>query len=163
LLNEKPLPGIYKIALICPDIPQNTGNIARLCLASGSRLILVRPFGFRLTDQQIRRAGMDYWEKVEKEIFDSVEEFLEKEKKSRLFFFSVKGKKNYSRVAYQAGDILCFGAESSGLPPGILATATEKERDLYIPMVPGARCLNVASSAAIALYEAIRQAMDVPK
>ncbi len=151
------VPHGLSIALIEPDIPQNAGNIGRLCVATGTRLILVRPLGFRLTDPQLRRAGMDYWDGLEKIVFDSLSDFFEWGKNERIFFLSSKAKTRYSDVRFRKGDILCLGSESSGFPREIFQTPDLAGNLIGLPMVPGIRCLNVSSAAAAVLYEAIRQ------
>ncbi len=145
------------VVLIQPDIPQNTGNIARLCKATGTRLVLVRPFGFRLTDSSLARAGMDYWKSLDPLILDDTDEFLEWAKSRRLFFLSAHGTRNYAQISYQAGDALVFGSESSGLPADIFALAQAQKRLITLPMIPEARCINVSSSASAVVYEALRQ------
>ena len=143
-----------KIVLFQPQIPQNTGNIVRTCAVTGSELILVRPLGFNVTDRWLKRAGLDYWEGVQVEIIDDLESLLEKEKPS-FYFFSSKASRRYDSVSYQSNDWLIFGSETHGLP----ARFTERwpDRCLTIPMRPGVRCLNLATSAGIVVYEAWRQ------
>ena len=108
--------GKLSVVLIQPDIPQNRGNIARLCRATGSELVLVRPFGFRLTDQGLQRAGMDYWKELKPTILDDTDEFFEWAEKKNVYFLSCHGDNLYTEVKYKAGDALVFGSESSGLP-----------------------------------------------
>ena len=151
--SVKPL----SIVLVQPDIPQNTGNIARLCMATGSELVLVRPLGFRLTDAGLQRAGMDYWKALNPTILNDLEEFFEWAKDHRLFFLSAHGNKCYTQVEYQIGDALVFGSESAGLPKTLLEWATRHELLVTLPMVKNARCINVSSSVAAAAYEALRQ------
>ncbi len=161
--NGTPTPRIVPIgewltvALIHPDIPQNTGNIARLCLATGCRLVLVRPLGFRLTDPHLRRAGMDYWERLEPLVFDDLTAFLEWVGPRRVLALSAHGTTSYAEVTYASGDILCLGSESEGLPADFLRCATGQGRSICLPMVHDVRCLNVAASAAAVVYEAVRQ------
>ncbi|NLI79967.1 MAG: tRNA (cytidine(34)-2'-O)-methyltransferase [Candidatus Riflebacteria bacterium] len=145
------------VALLQPDIPQNTGNIARLCLATGCRLVLVRPLGFRLTDPHLLRAGMDYWQRLDPLVLDDLPAFREWSEGRRLFGLSAHGTRSYAETAFLPGDILCLGSESEGLPGAFRAVAAEQGRLLTIPMVPGVRCLNVAASAAVVVYEAVRQ------
>ena len=154
---EKVKTSFFSIALISPDIPQNTGNIARLCLATNCQLVLVRPLGFRLTDSQLQRAGMDYWEKLDPLILDSLEEFFAWAKGKRCFFLSAKGTRSHFSPQYRRGDVFCLGAESSGLPPDTMALGEGAESLIRIPMIEGVRCLNVASSAAVIVYEGLRQ------
>lgn len=145
------------VALVEPDIPQNTGNIARLCLATGCRLVLVRPLGFRLTDPHLLRAGMDYWKRLAPLVLDDLPAFREWAGGRRLFGLSSRGTRSYAETTYLPGDVLCFGSESEGLPPAFRTMVPGPDRLLTIPMVPDVRCLNVASSAAIVVYEAVRQ------
>jgi len=143
-----------KIVLFQPQIPQNTGNIVRTCAVTGSSLILVRPLGFSVTDRWLKRAGLDYWEGVDVSFIDDLEAFLE-QTSDNFYFLSSKVSRPYSDVVYHSNDILIFGSETSGLPPHL----HERWPDHFatIPMVPGARCLNLATSVGIVTYEAWRQ------
>ncbi len=145
------------VVLVEPDIPQNTGNIARLCYATGCELVLVRPFGFRLTDASLQRAGMDYWKNLEPLILADVEEFMEWAVKRRIFYLSAHGNRNYAQISYAPGDALVFGSESRGLPAAILAAGKASNSLITLPMIEPARCLNVSSAAAATVYEALRQ------
>ena len=145
------------VVLIQPDIPQNTGNIARLCRATGSELVLVRPFGFRLTDQGLQRAGMDYWKELKPTILNDTEEFFEWAEKKNVYFLSCHGDNLYTEVKYKSGDALVFGSESSGLPSEVLEWAKKRNAIVTLPMIKEARCINVSSSVAAAVYEALRQ------
>ncbi|MBF0545670.1 MAG: tRNA (cytidine(34)-2'-O)-methyltransferase [Candidatus Riflebacteria bacterium] len=140
-----------------PDIPQNTGNIGRLCFAAGCRLVLVRPMGFRLTDSQLQRAGMDYWDKLDLLILDDLEEFREWCIGKRIFFLSSKGSQNYAKIEYKLGDVFCFGSEAKGFPEEIFNEGKRDGNLIKIPMIKEARCLNVSTSAGIVLFEALRQ------
>ena len=144
-----------KIVLYHPEIPQNTGNIGRLCVATHTPLILVRPLGFQIDSKHIRRSGLDYWQHLDLTLVDSLEEVREKNKESRLWFLSTKGKVNYTEVSYQQKDILVFGSEGSGLGPENL----EKYADalITIPMWGPVRSLNLSTSVGVVLYEAYRQ------
>jgi len=144
-----------KIVLYHPEIPQNTGNIGRLCVATKTPLILVRPLGFFIDSKEIRRSGLDYWENLDVTLVDSLEEVKAKYPDSRIWYLSTKGKKVYSEVKFQKEDILVFGSEGSGLPPEIF----EKYSDsiLTIPQWGPVRSLNLATSVGIVLYEASRQ------
>lgn len=144
------------VVLVEPEIPPNTGNIARLCLAAGARLHLVEPLGFSLDDRALRRAGMDYWHDVDVHRWPSFE-FLRAAAAtaSRFYFFTTKSDRGYWDAAFRDGDHLVFGRETRGLPESLLAA--NEENCLTIPMQPGARSLNLATSAGIALYEAKRQ------
>jgi tRNA (cytidine/uridine-2'-O-)-methyltransferase len=147
----------FHLVLVEPDIPPNTGNIARLCAATGTPLHLVEPLGFRLTDKAMKRAGLDYWDAVDLHRHTSFEAFLDAVSPSRLLFFSTRGRRAHTDVAYQPGDALVFGSETRGLSDELLE-AHEGEI-LAIPMKADAvRSLNLAGAAHIALYEALRQA-----
>ena len=145
------------VALICPEIPQNTGNIARLCRATGAKLVLVRPLGFRLTDSGLQRAGMDYWKELNPLILDDTEDFLEWLEDKTAYFLTAHGNKNYAQVSYKSGDVLVFGSESSGLTEDVQAEADKRETKVTLPMIKDARCINVSSSVSATVYEALRQ------
>ena len=143
------------IVLIEPEIPNNTGNIGRLSLASGSRLHLVKPFGFEITDKRLKRSSLDYWKHVDLHIYESIDEFFEKNKGSQMAFLSSHGEKDYLEIPYQDELFLVFGKESKGLP----ATVTEKYEDqLYkIPIhSKNIRSLNLANAVSIVVYEGLR-------
>ncbi len=143
------------IVLVEPEIPGNTGNIARLCAATGTHLHLVRPFGFTINDKYLKRAGLDYWNLLDVHYYDSVYEVLAKYPDSPKFLLTSHAHKSYTSVKYGPESLLILGRETKGLP--------EKFRMEYpedcvrIPMIKEARCLNLANSAAIVLYEALRQ------
>ncbi|MFZ2958710.1 MAG: tRNA (cytidine(34)-2'-O)-methyltransferase [Candidatus Ozemobacteraceae bacterium] len=147
----------FSVVLVMPDIPQNAGNIGRLCLATGCELVLVRPLGFRLTDAFLLRSGMDYWKRLSPVVLDDLDTFVSWLKGRRSWFLSAHGERNYAQVAYQKGDVFCFGSESSGFPEEILSLAKTQKALITLPMVPGVRCLNVSSAAAAMVYEGIRQ------
>lgn len=143
-----------KIILFQPQIPQNTGNIVRTCSVTRTDLILVRPLGFSTQNRHLKRAGLDYWEGVDVQEIDDLEAYLEQTTAS-FFFFSKKAKQNYTKAPYKEDSILIFGSETSGLPTQYFE---RWQSQFYsIPMIDGARCLNLATSAGIALYEGIRQ------
>lgn len=146
----------FNIALVEPDIPQNTGNIARLCAATGTVLNLVEPLGFQLTDKHVKRAGLDYWDAVTVNKFPNLENFQDHFSDHRKIFFSTNGSKNYSDADYRPGDCLIFGSESKGLPIELLEANPD---DVYnIPIqLDHVRSLNLANAASIVLYEALRQ------
>ena len=146
---------MFHIVLVEPEIPQNTGNIARTCAATGSTLHLVRPLGFELSDKYVRRAGLDYWPLVDVQVHNSLDEVFAALKGSRFFFFTTKAKKTYADIRYEKGDVLVFGKETAGLPEELLVE--HKEACVRIPMLEGLRSLNLSNSAAIAVYEALRQ------
>lgn len=144
------------IVLVEPEIPPNTGNIARLCAATGSKLHLVGPLGFRLHDRALRRAGVDYWDSVHISRHMNFESYLETEQPPRFFLFSTMGNRSHFDVEYQPGDALVFGSEGHGLPDKILQTWPEQI--IQIPMqTDQVRSLNLANSVSIALYETLRQ------
>ncbi len=143
------------IVLFQPEIPQNTGNIARLCAATNSKLHLIEPFGFILDDRHLRRAGLDYWSLVEVQKYLDFEEFLKTNPRGRLFFLTTKAHRFYDEINFLPDDYLVFGPETRGLPPEILAL--NPKHNLRIPMIAEARSLNLANSVAITLYEALRQ------
>jgi tRNA (cytidine/uridine-2'-O-)-methyltransferase len=151
---------MFHVVLVEPEIPPNTGNIARLCLATGSRLHLVKPLGFSLDEKSLRRAGLDYWQDVDLRIWDSFDQLFEDagggEGTARFHFLTTKASQAYWSASFQPGDYLVFGRETKGLPESLLEK--HPDRLLTIPM-PGdaARSLNLATSAGIVLYEALRQ------
>lgn len=143
-----------KIILYQPQIPQNTGNIVRTCAVTGSELMMVRPLGFSTSDRWLKRAGLDYWEGVPIEFIDDLEHYLDTTS-SPFYFFSSKAEKFHTDVCYASDSSLIFGSETTGLP----AHFHERwpERFVKLPMIAGARCLNLATSVGIGLYEAWRQ------
>ena len=147
------------IVLLEPEIPANTGNIGRSCAATGSRLHLIRPLGFSLSEKHLRRAGMDYWRKLDLSIYDDYEDFLQKNPDARIFYFSSKGRKRYTDEAFSDNDYLFFGKESAGIPEEILLR--HPETCLRIPMLKENRSLNLSNSVSVALFEALRQ-LDFP-
>lgn len=140
--------------LFQPQIPQNTGNIVRTCAVTGSDLILVPPFGFSLSSRHLKRAGLDYWEGVKMKQVDNLFDYLEN-LADPFYFFSTKGEKVYTDVDYTMADHLVFGSETAGLPP--LFHERWKDRFYRLPMKKGARCLNLANTVSVVLYEALRQ------
>ena len=143
------------IVLVEPEIPQNTGNIARTCAATGAQLHLIRPLGFSLADKYLKRAGLDYWHLMRYTVYDSLEEFFGKNPGAVCHFASKKAARSYCDVRYGADDYLVFGRESKGLSEALLRR--EYENCIRIPMRPEARSLNLSNSVAIVLYEALRQ------
>ncbi len=143
------------IVLIEPEIPPNTGNIARLCLAAGARLHLVGPLGFSLDEKALRRAGMDYWDRCDVKQWASFADLRSENREARFFFFTTKSEKIYWDEKFLDGDYLVFGRETRGLPESLLAENPAWCRT--IPMADGARSLNLATAAGIVLYEAMRQ------
>lgn len=143
------------VVLVEPEIPPNTGNIARLCLAAGTRLHLVEPLGFSLDEKALRRAGMDYWHQCDIKTWPSFEALRAEDPAARYFFLTTKTTRPYWKQKFTDGDYLVFGRETKGLPESLLAA--NADQCLTIPMQPDARSLNLATSAGIVLYEAVRQ------
>lgn len=143
-----------KIVLFNPEIPPNTGNIARLCVATGCELHLIKPLGFSLSDRHLKRAGLDYWEYLKLFVHNSFQDFLEVHN-GDLYFFSSKGTKIYTQIDYKEDDYLIFGSETLGFPSNIFEEF--KDRIYTIPMFGKVRCLNLSNSVAIVLYEALRR------
>ncbi len=147
------------VVMVEPEIPQNTGNIARTCAALGAKLHLVHPLGFNISEKAVKRAGLDYWDKVEIEEHESFEKFLEKYKpeENDMFFVTTKGKHVYSEPEYKKMDevYLLFGKETKGLPEDILKKYIDKT--IRIPMRPTLRSLNLSNSVAIVVYDVYRQ------
>jgi len=146
------------IVLFEPEIPENTGNIGRTCLALGAKLWLVRPLGFRVEDRRLRRSGMDYWQQLNWQAVDDWNHLVQHFPGERFWFFTKTATQGYAEVHYQAGDVLVFGSESRGLPPAILGA--NRDRMLRIPMRAEARSLNLSVAVAVAAYEAWRQLPD---
>jgi len=143
------------IVLFSPEIPQNTGNISRTAAVTGAALHLIRPFGFEISDRTLKRAGLDYWDKLDIFYYDNYEEFLSKNENAELFFFTSKGTRHYTDLEYPDNAYLVFGRETSGLPERI--TSPHPDRCVRIPMRKTLRCLNLSNAVAIAVYEALRQ------
>ncbi|MDO5435518.1 MAG: tRNA (uridine(34)/cytosine(34)/5-carboxymethylaminomethyluridine(34)-2'-O)-methyltransferase TrmL [Clostridia bacterium] len=143
------------IVLVNPEIPQNTGNIARTCAATGAVLHLIRPLGFSLDDRYMKRAGLDYWFLMEYHVYDGMDDFLARHPGARMFFASTKAPRSYHEAEYRDNDFLVFGCETRGLPENLLEKAYD--RCIRIPMRAEARSLNLANSVAVVLYEALRQ------
>lgn len=147
---------MFNVVLVEPEIPPNTGNVARLCLATGSRLHLVKPLGFSVDDRQLRRAGMDYWHQVDLQYWEDLSAFETATRlPARRFFFTTKTGRNYWDAEFEPEDYLVFGRETRGLPESLLDA--QSESCLTIPMQPGARSLNLATAVAVVLFEAVRQ------
>lgn len=144
------------VVLVAPEIPQNTGNIGRLCLASGARLHLVEPLGFELSEKQLRRAGLDYWQHVDTRIWPSFHQLrAAAADDARFWFFTTKVERSYWNVDFAGGDYLVFGRETKGLPESMLAENAAS--CVTIPMQETVRSINLATSVGIAAYEALRQ------
>ncbi len=145
------------VVLVEPEIPPNTGNIARTCAATNSVLHLVEPLGFRIDDKSVRRAGLDYWPYVKLKVHESLEAFMEEYQGRRMFLSTTKGEHLYTDFSYQDGDMFLFGRETRGLPRDFIAA--HREHAIRIPMSENTRLrsLNLANSANIVLFEALRQ------
>ena len=145
------------IVLVEPQIPQNTGNIARTCAATGARLHLVEPMGFKVDDAKLKRAGLDYWHLLDITYYENLDDFFEKNKDGEFFYFSTKAQKIYSEIEYPDNCYLVFGKETAGLPEELLFR--NPERCVRLPMINNsdARSLNLSNSAAIGAYEVLRQ------
>lgn len=146
---------MFNIVLVEPEIPQNTGNIARTCAATGSRLHIVKPMGFTIDDKKLKRAGLDYWHLLGVTYYENLDDFFEKNKGGRFFYSTTKGLNKYSEVEFADGDFILFGKETKGLPEELLKD--NKEYCIRIPMIDEARSLNLSNSVAIVVYEALRQ------
>ena len=148
---------MLNIVLVEPEIPMNTGNIARTCAATGSRLHLVRPLGFDISDRAVKRAGLDYWKYLDVTTYPSLENFMErhKDEQEKMYYFTTKAQHIYTEVQYPDGCWLLFGREDAGLPEELLAA---HEADcVRMPMRRGERCLNLSNAVAVGVYEALRQ------
>ena len=143
------------IVLVTPEIPQNTGNIARTCAATGATLHLVKPLGFSLDDRYMRRAGLDYWHMMNYRVWEDLQHFMEEHQDARMHFATTKAPRTYAEMRYALDDYLVFGCETRGLPETLLKSVYEK--CIRIPMLKEARSLNLSNSVAVVLYEALRQ------
>ena len=146
---------MLNIVLHQPEIPSNTGNIARTCLATGSRLHLVKPLGFSIDDRQLKRAGLDYWHEVDVRLWESLEELFAATPGERRFFFTTKSRRPYYEPSYRPADWFFFGRETKGLPESLLAENAES--CVTIPMSNNTRSLNLSVSVGVAVFEARRQ------
>lgn len=143
------------IVLIEPEIPQNTGNIARTCAATGARLHLVGPMGFQITDKQVKRAGLDYWDKLDISYYDSTEEFFEKNAGGKFYYFTTKGEIAHSDMKYENNAFLVFGKETKGLPEELLKE--NHDTCVRLPMRGIIRSLNLSNAVCVGTYEVLRQ------
>lgn len=143
------------LVLVEPEIPQNTGNIARTCAATGARLHIVKPMGFTIDDRKLKRAGLDYWYLLDITYYDNLDDFFAKNKGGHFYFFSTKGQHVYSDVAFPDNCFLLFGKETRGLPEHVLMQ--HPNETLRLPMISEARSLNLSNSVAVAAYEVLRQ------
>lgn len=143
------------VVLFEPEIPQNTGNIARLCACTGAKLYLIGRLGFSMSEKYLKRSGLDYWDKVEIEHLNNFEELLEIAKGHNIYYFTTKAQRYYTDIEYKQGDFLMYGPETRGLPQEI--RDYQKENCVKLPMKEGLRSLNLSNSVAVGVYEAIRQ------
>lgn len=148
------------VVLIEPEIPQNTGNIARTCAATGARLHLVGPMGFQITEKQVRRAGLDYWDKLDITYYDSIDDFFAQNKNEQFFYFTTKAEQAHTEMEYPNNAYLVFGKETKGLPEELLKA--NHDSCVRIPMRGIIRSLNLSNSVAVGVYEALRQ-WDYPE
>lgn len=146
---------LINLVLVEPEIPQNTGNIARTCAATGCKLHIVKPMGFEVDDKKLKRAGLDYWHLLGIQYYENLDDFFAKNKNGRFFYSTTKGINTYSDVSYKDGDFILFGKETKGLPEELLVE--HKESCIRIPMIDEARSLNLSNAVAIVAYEALRQ------
>lgn len=146
---------MLNIVLLEPEIPANTGNIGRTCVAAGARLHLIEPMGFRISQKEVKRAGLDYWDQLDVTVYNNYAEFLEKNPGAKLYMATTKAHKNYAQVNYGEDAYIMFGKESAGIPEEILVE--HEDTCIRIPMFGDIRSLNLSNSVAIVLYEALRQ------
>jgi tRNA (cytidine/uridine-2'-O-)-methyltransferase len=152
---KKEVDGMINVVLVEPEIPMNTGNIARTCAATGSRLHLIRPLGFDISDKAVKRAGLDYWHLVDLSVYDNLEEFFQKNPQPDLWLATTKAPQAYTEAVFQDNCYLFFGKETAGLP--LWFREQNYSRCLRLPMRKEARSLNLANSVAVFVYEALRQ------
>lgn len=146
---------MLNIVLHEPEIPANTGNIGRTCVATGTKLHLIRPLGFKLDEKSLKRAGLDYWDKLDVTVYDDYNDFLSKNPNAKIYMATTKGRHVYSDVNYENDCYIMFGKESAGIPEEILIN--HPDTAIRIPMINDIRSLNLSNSVAIVLYEALRQ------
>ena len=146
---------MFNIVLVEPEIPQNTGNIARTCAATGSRLHIVKPMGFEIDDRKLKRAGLDYWHLLGVTYYENLDDFFEKTNGGRYLYSTTKAPNTYAEVEFSDNDYILFGKETKGLPEELLHDSPE--RCIRIPMISEARSLNLSNAVAIVIYEALRQ------
>ena len=146
---------MFNIVLLEPEIPANTGNIGRTCVATGTRLHLIEPLGFKLSEKALKRAGMDYWKDLDVTTYIDYRDFLEKNPGAKIYMATTKAQKTYTEVSYEPDCYIMFGKESAGIPEEILVE--NEENCVRIPMIGDIRSLNLGNSVAVILYEALRQ------
>ncbi len=151
---------MFNIVLVYPQIPNNTGSIGRLCVNAGAKLHIVKPIGFDISEKAVRRAGLDYWHKLDLTVWESLEEFMEKSgaDESNIHLATTKTQRVYFEANFKKGDFLLFGSETQGLPPKLLEN--HRDKTITIPMRKEGRSLNLAISCGIVLYDALRQNFD---
>jgi tRNA (cytidine/uridine-2'-O-)-methyltransferase len=154
---ERPL----HLVLVAPRIPPNAGNVARLCAVTGARLLMVEPLGFSIADRELKRAGLDYWDKVFLKLYPHYEAYVADFPVARRWLFSARAERSYWDAAYEAGDHLVFGSETSGLPAELLTGGTGQP--VTVPMLAQRRSLNLSTAVGIAAYEALRQIEGSPQ
>lgn len=153
---------MFNIVLVNPQIPNNTGAIGRLCVNTGSSLHLIKPIGFDIDEKAVRRAGLDYWHKIDLHVWENIDDFFNAHPESHKYYFATtKTDKPYFTMAFQPGDYLFFGSETAGIPATVLEQYPDKQ--MTIPMTKEGRSLNLAISTGIILYEAIKQNFDTYK
>lgn len=146
---------MINIVLYSPEIPQNTGNISRTCAVTGARLHIIKPIGFEISDRTLKRAGLDYWDKLDVTYYENYDDFLRQNVNASMYFFSAHGRNSYADIEYPDNAFLVFGRESVGLPKELIEENID--RSVRIPMRKTLRCLNLSNSVAIAVYEVLRQ------
>ena len=146
---------MINIVLYSPEIPQNTGNISRTCAVTGARLHIIKPMGFEISDRTLKRAGLDYWDKLDVRYYENYEDFIRQNENAQLYFFSSHAEKSFADVDYAPDAFLVFGCESVGLPTELVEA--NFDRAVRIPMRKTLRCLNLSNSVAIAVYELLRR------
>lgn len=146
---------MLNIVLLEPEIPANTGNIGRTCVAAGARLHLIEPMGFQISEKQVKRAGLDYWDKLDVTIYDSYRDFMKKNPEVKIYMATTKARRIYTEAAFEEDCYIMFGKESRGIPEEILVE--NEENTIRIPMYEDIRSLNLGNSVAVVLYEALRQ------
>ncbi len=146
---------MFNIVLVSPEIPQNTGNIARTCACTGAKLHIVKPMGFEIDDKKLKRAGLDYWHMLGVKFYESIDEFFETNKGGTFYYATTKAINRYSDVEYRDNDFILFGRETKGLDEELLHN--NREYCIRIPMIDEARSLNLSNAVAIVVYEALRQ------
>ena len=146
---------MLNIVLHEPEMPANTGNIGRTCVAAGARLHLIEPLGFSINDKMVKRAGLDYWDKLDVTVYDDFNDFCERNPGAKIYMATTKAHKTYTEVSYEPDCYIMFGKESAGIPEDILVSS--EDTCIRIPMIEEARSLNLSNSVAIVVYEALRQ------